>query len=217
MTVGQKQPDPAQKPDLENKPKDAVPNKKAETKKPGRLAWIFSKDTRLGRLNRNVVRTAGWVSALFALGFLTVYLMLYLPLTQDYDRLSQAYNDSQQQLKTVQAGFQSTKDASQKAQSVLDQTKISNDILDMNNQVLQIELALSQHDQAGAAYYLKKLQASSSAFLPEASKVDADLANIVDARVKVVALEISNDPKGAQTDLEVIVKYLQTMVTRLSQ
>ena len=217
MTVGHKQPDPSQKTDPENKPKDAAANKKTEGKKPGRLAWIFNKDTRLGRLNRNMVRAAGWVSAFFALGFLTVYLMMYLPLTQDYDRLSQDYNASQQQLKTAQAGSRSTQDASQKVQADLDRTKISNDILDMNNQVLQIELALSQHDQEGALYYLKKLQTSSIAFLPEASKVDADLANIVNARVNVVALEISTDPKGAQTDLEVIVKYLQTMVTRLSQ
>jgi hypothetical protein len=217
MTVEQKNPDPAQKNGTEKGEKDTTPVTKTEVKKTGRLSWVFGKDTRLGRFNRSLVRTAGWTVAFFALGFLTVYLMLYLPLFQDHARLSQAYGDSQQQLKTAQAGFKATQEASQKVQAVLDQTRITNGILDINNQVLQLELALSQHDQQGAAYYLKKLQSTMTTFLPEVSKIDAVLANMLDTRMKVVAAELPSDPIAAQTDLEVIIKNLQTIVNRLSQ
>ena len=219
MSVGQKAPENEQKPDPQNNLKDPAvkANVKPAVKKTGWLAILFSKEYRLGRINRNVVRTAGWVVALFAMGFFTVYILLYLPLFQDYEKLSQSYDASQQQLKTAQAGFKATQESAQKAQTSLDRTKISNAILEINYQTLQIELALSQHDQVGAADYLKRMQASTEAFLPEASKVDADLANMVDARVKVVALEYTNDPAAAHADLEAVNKYLQTLITKISQ
>jgi hypothetical protein len=213
MTIEQKLPDPNQKPKSEGTQKEPLANGKPAVKKPRGLGLVFNKDSRLGRVNRTVVRSSGWAIAFFALGFLAVYLLLYVPLSQEYERLSTAYNGVQQQLRTVQA----TQEASTKGQTSLDRTKISNDILDFNSQVLQTELALSQHDQQGATYFLKKLQSSAEPFLLEANKVDPDLANMLDARLKMVAAEMNNDPKAAQADLEVVVKYLQAMVSRLSQ
>ena len=222
MSVGQKTPGPGPGPDPNPKPVSEQPQKDSAAparhgiKKPGPLTWIFNKDTRLGRTNRSIVRTTGWVIGFFALGFLAVYLLLYVPLSQDYEKLSQDYLNAQQQFKTAQAGFKSTQETSSKVQNTLAQVKIARDVLDINNQVLQIELAVAQHDDPGSAYYLKKLQASVETALPEINKIDPDLAKVLEARVNVVAVELSSDPKAAQADLQEIIKYLQTLITRVS-
>jgi hypothetical protein len=217
MPDEQKTPDSNPKPGSEKSLKESLPADKPTVKKIGPLNWIFNKETRLGKLNRSIVRTIGWVVALFALGFFAVYLLLFLPLSQQYDQMSIAYNNSLQQLKTAQVSSRATQDGSKPVQAVLDKTKMSNDILDINNQILQIELALAQHDQQGAVYLLKKLQTSFDTFIPEVNKLDPELSSLLDARIKVIGIEISNDPKAAQADLEILIKYLQDLVTLLSQ
>ena len=187
-------------------------------KKPGRLNWIINKESKFGRFNRNLIRGLGWAAIIFTLGFFSVYYLLYNPLLEENERVSQTNHNTQLELKTAQAALNATAGTTtQQSTLTVNQRLLPAAMIDVNQQVLQIELALAKRDSAGAADQLKKLQETFTTFVPEVQQVDPDLANLLDTRLKLVSVEAARDPKTAQNDLQVITGYLQDLVLKISQ
>ena len=217
----EKMPDPP-KPQEKLDQKGAAQTMPSKTDKPtgkkeGTLDWIITKDSKFGRANRSVIRSLGWLVSLFALGFLTVYILFYIPLAQEHEKLTKSYDDTQIQLQTVKADLKTLQGANNQAKTEIVKYRLFNDTLTVNNQVLQIQMALEQHDPQGAAYSLKKLQKSLETYLPEVEQVDPDLSKLIQTRTNLVAVELSSDSKAAQLDLEAILKNLQEIQVKIGQ
>jgi hypothetical protein len=200
----------------------AAPAGKPKEAKKGRLDWVFNKESKLGRANRAIVKTLGWLVGLFALGFLAAFLLLYMPLSQDYQQLveknqqtGKQLQEAQKQLQIAKNDYQTLQKNNSQTQTEADKLKMLSDTYDINEQVFQVQMALQQHDSQGAVYAFKKLQKNFETYGPTVKQIDADLAKAIEARLKVIEVELSSDAKTAQMDLETVNKNLQDVKTKL--
>ncbi|MCE1254909.1 MAG: hypothetical protein LWX83_15350 [Anaerolineae bacterium] len=202
-------------PPAESGTESAVPAEKAAIKKKPISARLFDKESRLGRINRSVVRALGWFVGIFALGFFAAFLLLYSPKAQDYDQIQANYDNVSEKLKDAETQLAGLKTDNEKIQNEAVRYRVLSATYEIREQTMQVQMALQQHDTQGAAYALKKLQNSFKTYLPDLQKIDANLAKAIEGRLTVVEAELTSDSKMAQLDLETILKNLQDVKTKL--
>ena len=184
-------------------------------KKKSGASRLFDKESRLGRINRSIVRGLGWFVGLFALGFFAAFLLLYMPKAQDYESVLANYQQTSGQLEEAQNSLKTLQSENDTLKNEVGRYQTLSNTYAISEQTLQVQMALQQHDIQFAAYALKKLQSSFETYLPEVQKVDADLAKVIQGRLAVVEAELSSDAKTAQMDLETILKNLGEVKSKL--
>jgi len=203
-------------------PERAAPAAKPESGFKRGLRAFLGTETRFGRFMRGFLRWTAAVAGLFALGLLSGYLLLYRPAQQQVRSLQSEYDQSQKDL--------------QRAQAELDQARQNLKVMERQGQGLQKDLgtarshvlllsALAGVNESRMELALKKTAAAREALDPAGAALkqlgpvvaaaDSDLLNTAQARLALVLTEISNDPKTAASDLEILTQQLKDLESKL--
>jgi len=194
---------------------EAIPEMPSKPRK-GALYVLFSPETRMGRFLRPLVRWLAIIVGLFALGFLTAYLLLYRP--EYISRL-----DAQQQIATLEQELKETKSELTKTASDLkavqeryDTAKTEAEKLTVRVQIaaviqsaLEAQNALANREQGIARQAVNNAKAALEKVQPAISKKNPALADDLMTRLQLAISEMERDPKTAQKDLRILVDSLQ--------
>ncbi len=196
-------------------PPESVPEMSAAPRK-GALYVLFSPETRMGRFLRPLVRWLAIIVGLFALGFLTAYLLLYRP--EYASRL-----DAQKQIATLQQELKETKSELTKTAADLkavqeryDATKTEAEKLAVRVQIaaviqnaLEAQNALANREQGIARQAVTSAKAALEKVQPAIRGKNPALADDLMTRLQLAISEMERDPKTAQKDLRILVDSLQ--------
>lgn len=182
------------------------------------LYTLFSPETRVGRFMRPALRWAALVVGLFAIGFLTAYLLLYRPTqellnnaTSNLQSLNQQMDEQKTKMQSVESNLQQALNQSQQDRAALELAQSRYQLLSTLHQVEIARLALTNRDGPTAQKALIQARAQIDLLLPFVKTHDAELASSLDARLSLIANEINRDPQTAQADLEILSKALELL------
>lgn len=186
------------------------------------LYTLFSHETRTGRILRPVLRWAGTITGLFALGLLTGYLALYQPSLRENADLSGQLSLTQNQLRTRESDLASRiteRDALQKklaqSEAELSTARARNDLLWVLDDVNNARVALVNKDGVAAKNALDQAQMDLARVLPTLEKADKNMADITKSRLELASKELVIDPQAAQADLNKLQSDLVSLINRL--
>ena len=210
-------------PPLEPPPsRPVVPPVKPERKSGGMLYWLFSPQTRAGRVLRPLLRWLAAVTGLFALGLLAGYLLLYQPtqkqLDQTVTRLAQATQAVSQKdtaLLSSQTDREQALKALQTAQASLKQLSSENDLLVVLAGIQSARVALVNKDGQTAKSLLDQAQTDLAKAQPYLESQDKNRAELLPMRLSLAIKELASDPSAAQADLEKFITDLNDLRARL--
>lgn len=181
---------------------------------------LFSRETRVGRFLRGLLRALLIIAVLLALGALAVFWFLYRPAAQELSAMHQAATQSagealqsQGQLTTAQ---QAAKDAQSQAGQVktqLDNALTREQVLRAQNAVLTAKLALAQNNKTGAATALKDAQDGLQKIQTQLNRLDPKEFSTLQALFTLTGVDLDRDAKLAAEDLD----RLQSELNRLDK
>ncbi len=203
---------PAQVAQVQEEPKPAKPSffKRA-------MHFLFSKETRVGRVMQPVLRTTGLIVGMLAIGVLVAYFTMYLPVRQQRDQALSEIVRLNGEIESVQTDLDETQselDAlSASSEAEIADLQAENELssfrvyfLIAKNDVLRARLALLDTESGPggpvALAALNDLETHLQDLLPYVEKNDSVLAGLLQNRIKVVKGELVRDSQQAKTELE---------------
>jgi hypothetical protein len=189
--------------------------------KKGFLHRLFNPETRLGRGMRTFTRGLGLVVGLFALGFLTTYVLLFQPLERRYRTAQTELAQTTAALETLQGDLklsqnslvgaeQERKTAS--AQLAKAQTRV--DVQLAKVKAMETRLALAQKDNAAARLALGEVEKILTVLKPGLKAASGESLDKVLALVKS---DISRDATLADQDLQRLLSELELIYQGLEE
>jgi F0F1-type ATP synthase membrane subunit b/b' len=202
-------------------PQQETGQKPQEKEKKGVLYFLFSPETKVGRVLRPLVRWLGWAVGFFALGVLAAYLTLYQPavksltqnqaaLSADLEEANQQLADTKQELSDAQASLDGCTNDTQAMISDRDQALARAALVEVLMDVTNARMALENKDNARARTELMETQQDLDR-LSESIKPlgkSSELTSLMEDRLNLVLKELSRDSQNAQTDLEALYNTL---------
>ena len=173
------------------------------------LYFMFSPETRLGRILRPFLRWTAAVVGLFALGLLAGYLLLYRPTNQQLiaanNQVGQL-NTEIQRLQTDSTGLQNSLAAAnqrlQTAQDDLKKAQARNNLLVVIYDIANARTSLAQKDGAKVMSSLLQAQADMQVLQPYLVANKKELADELNSRLETVRSVLVRDSQMAQSDLD---------------
>lgn len=181
------------------------------------LKFLFSPETRVGRILRPVLRFTALIVGMLAIGILAAYFTLYLPVRSQRDqalteiqRINLELENTQSELSQTQDELNTIEDSTSATIADLEkQNKLANFkvyFLIAKNDVLRARLALLD-DANGpggptAMAALNDLDSHLQDLIPYVEETDPVLANLLQDRLRVVKGEFARDAQQAKVELE---------------
>ncbi len=182
------------------------------------LAFLFSPQTRLGRIDRALSRFLAVTLGLFALGLAVGYWALYQPAQRQIGQLQTALNGAHQtgvQLNTdldeasLQAAMLSAKN--QDLQNALDIANRHIQVLQLLNQTRAARQALSAHDASTARNILLDSRNTLIKIAPQIDAYKNGLSTNMQASYDLALGKLDSDPTSAGSYLEMMLNSLVEM------
>ncbi|MCJ7624747.1 MAG: hypothetical protein MUO76_14695 [Anaerolineaceae bacterium] len=196
--------------------------------KPSLLYKLFSPETKFGRFMRRFLRIAGVIVGLFALGVLTVYILMYAPMKAEKERLQSELGSElaglQEQLSDTELELDMTKaelsalettsqDTIDELETALEQASFRNDFLMVKNDAIRARIALLDEESGPggpvAMTALNETRQDLQVLLPALEERDPIIAGLLDNRLSVVIGELVRDSQQAKIELE---KFYTTLL-----
>lgn len=182
----------------------------------GLLFFLFNPQTRLGRFMRRLVRGLAVFAAIFAIGFLTAYLLLYRP-----ERINRI--DAQQQMVSLQQELQKTKseltgttadlkvlqERYEAAKAEAEKLAIRIQIASVIQSALEAQNALANRETGIALQSLNSAKTALENLQPAIRLKNPALADDLMTRLQLAISETGRDPRTAQKDLSILVDTLE--------
>ncbi len=173
------------------------------------LHFMFSPETRLGRIMRPFLRWTAAIVGLFALGLLAGYLLLYQPTRQQLVTAVSQVGQQNAEIGRLQAestGLQNSLVAAdqrlQTAQDDLKKAQARNNLLVVIYDVANARTYLAQKNGAKVMDALLQAQAEMQAVQPYLVAAQKALADELNSRLDTVRTTLVRDAQLAQSDLD---------------
>lgn len=194
----------------------------AEAEAPRRRSWIkrlgtflFNPETRLGSTVRAALRWAALVVAVFALGVLTAYVLLYQPAQIDLNATRQSLEAAETLLEENRSALDASarrvdnlQDENQALQSNLEAAVRRGYLLKMLHHVHTARIALEDENSSAAAAALGEARRELEHFLPWLEAEDAEYAKAFSLRLELASNGLTRDPAIALADLDILINSL---------
>lgn len=192
------------------------------------LYALFSPETRFGRFLRPFLRTVGSIVGLFALGVLSVYILMYLPMKTEKERLqselgrelagiTEQLSDTELELDMTKAELSALEDISEETidelETALDAANFRNNFLVVKNDAIRARIALLDEESGpggpAAMAALNETKEDMQLLLPALEQRDPIIAGLLKDRLNVVIGELVRDSQQAKIELE---KFYTTLL-----
>jgi hypothetical protein len=171
--------------------------------------YLFSFETRSGRIIRTLLRWLAAITGLFALGLLAGYLLLYQPTQVELDATQLKLKQANQAVIQKDQSLQSALSERTQVQQTLQQAQASIKKASSENQLLQVlvnignaRVALVNKDGATAKAAMEQAQAGMLQAQPFLESIDKTKFDVLKTRLDLAAKELGGDPQAALADLE---------------
>lgn len=194
----------------------------AETETPsqpeskGLLLFLFNPQTRLGRFMRRLVRGLAVFAVIFAIGFLTAYLLLYRPeraarmeALQQSANLEQQLNETKTELTKTAADLKTVQERYNTEKTRADKLTIRVQIAAVIQSALEAQNALANRETGIARQAVNSAKSALEAVQPAIAEKNPALADDLMTRLQLAISEMERDPKTAQKDLSILVDTLE--------
>jgi len=173
-------------------------------------------DSRMRRWLRSLVRWVLLIVALFGVGVLTAYFLLYQPALERSNRIENDLKTARQELETSQKELQSAQSEITRLKGEVETATGSLEAA-QNRAYLQMSLtnvanarlALANKDVANTRTALAAARADLEKLLPAVQAANKTLADGLLARIDLAIGEVASDSRTAIADLDVLVRNLQ--------
>ncbi|MDZ4159011.1 MAG: hypothetical protein U1B80_04395 [Anaerolineaceae bacterium] len=187
------------------------------------LHFLFSSETRVGRFIRPALRWSALVVAMFALGVLATYLLLYRPAQGNLNAARQSLATAETLLSESKAelaanALELNKTASEKEtlEAALETATERIHLLKTLHLVNTARIALRDEDIPTAQSALRDAKAQLELLLPVIEKDDPELAKALSLRLELAAGGIERDLPTALADLDILSSSLALLDKTLS-
>ncbi len=195
-------------------------SKSTKVKKPNIFkrffAFLFDPDTSLGRFSKSFLRLMVAILVVFAAGVLVSYFVLYQPAKIQLSATTATLRNTTAQLNSTLETLDEVDTALADMTTAYDQltedyayTTVQNDLLRVNALVVDAQLLIKGKSLAAAKKNLAEARDQLDKALPVMTKLNAEDADRLDARLDLVISEFGNDVKAAESDLAVMVDWLK--------
>ncbi len=194
----------------------------AEAAEPRRPSWfkrlgifLFNPETRLGRAVRATLRWTALVVAIFALGFLIAYVLLYQPAQKDLNATRQSLEAAETRLEENRAALDASarrvedlQTENEALQNSLEAALRRGNLLKMLHHVNTARLSLMDEDSSAAAAALDEASRELEQFLPWLEAEDSEFTKTLSLRLELASDGLTRDPATALADLEILSNTL---------
>jgi hypothetical protein len=178
--------------------------------------FVFGAESRFGRGVRLVLRTLAVIVGFFALGFLTAYLLFYVPVLKGSQsgqaELAQLRSDmasKQTQLDAASQSSQSAETERKRLDTSLTRAQSRIAVLQAANQIYLARYEMATQDSAAAGLAVDTARNQMKAVLPDLVTLGVEKPETLNTLFDLVKSDIGRDPKLASQDLDRLTSELQ--------